>query len=139
MSIKYKAIIAVDFDSTIAKVDHFPHITGLNYLAKETLTKWFKDNYYLIIYTCRDGEHLQQAKQFLDESGIPYNAINEQHPLLKEFFQNDTRKIAADIYIDDKNLDSLLDPEFPNFIKIDRKVFNVIHSAKFKSILNICQ
>lgn len=104
-------IIAIDFDGTI--VEHeFPKIGVLLPNAKGVIRKLKKDGHKIIIWTCRN--HTEEVKgwnkiatiravqNFLDANKIPYNTINENVPSLG--FWLESRKVYADIYIDDKNL-----------------------------------
>ena len=57
----------------------------------------------IILWTCRHGDTLKQAVEFCRKYGLMFDAVNENLPSLIEKF-GETRKIAADVYIDDKNL-----------------------------------
>jgi len=103
MKSKIPTILAVDFDDTIAHVK-FPTIIGPRFGAKKYLQKLKDEGFYIIVWTCRCDEPVEEAYVWLMENNIPFERINKHHPALIEFYQNDTRKIAADIYIDDKNL-----------------------------------
>ena len=97
-------ILAIDFDHTISKTN-WPTILGLRSGAKYFINKLYNSGkYYIIIWTCRNDEHEADAFVFLQNNGVNFHSINRQHPHLVEYFQNDTRKISADIYIDDKGL-----------------------------------
>ena len=94
-------IIAVDFDGTLCE-DCFPEIGRPN----ETLFSWLKKRKMLgdklILWTCRTGDYLADAIVFCLAKGIIFDAINENLPDTIEKFGGDSRKIFADIYIDDK-------------------------------------
>ena len=100
-------IIAVDFDGTI--VEHaFPQIGKPIPFAIETLLKLQKEGYRLVLWTVRTGRLLNEAVQYCRERGLEFYAINCEYP--EEKITPDTgRKIAADIYIDDRNLGALPD------------------------------
>lgn len=100
-------ILAIDFDNTISSSNSYPYIEGFKPLAPEYINQLAKDGYYIIIWTCRTGEALEIMQKFLDDNNIIYHKINEQHPALIELYKNDSRKIAADIYVDDKQLGGL--------------------------------
>lgn len=98
------AIIAIDFDGTIVE-DRFPEIGNVKPGAKEVLTKLYKEGYYLILWTCRTDLRLAQAVKFLAENGIKFHQFNNSCPVNVEQFSGiDTRKVYADLYIDDKGL-----------------------------------
>lgn len=105
---RYKGVLAIDFDDTIAKTK-FPYIEGAIEGAKEYINNLYMDGWYIIIWTCRcddnvDVKPLTIAKDYLASEGINYHKINEHNDHLVRVFGNNTRKIAADFYIDDKNL-----------------------------------
>lgn len=94
--------IAVDFDGTI--VEHeYPAIGREKLFAFQTLKELEKLGALLILWTFRAGRELDEAVEFCRMNGIEFYAVNKNYP--EEVF-NDTisRKINADIYIDDRNL-----------------------------------
>ena len=94
-------VIACDFDGTIAKTN-YPDILELIPEAQIYLRKWRHAGHRIILWTCREGIYLDQAVEFCRNQGILFHAVNENLPEMIEQFQNDSRKIGADIYIDDK-------------------------------------
>jgi hypothetical protein len=57
----------------------------------------------LILWTCREGKELDAAVNWCcGERGLKFDALNENLPSWKAMFGNDTRKLGADYYIDDK-------------------------------------
>ena len=99
-------IIAVDYDETIVQ-DSFPHVGTLKPDAKEVINELYDNGHFIIIWTCRHGENADDAHKFLTDNGIKFHSFNEHKPENIEKYGNDTRKIFADIYIDDKNLGGL--------------------------------
>ena len=92
-------IIAVDFDGTI--VEHeFPDIGPLKKGAAEALRAFKKAGHRIAIWTCRTGEEEGQLRTFLLEKNIPFDTINAPIP----GFDIGTRKIYADVYIDDRSI-----------------------------------
>ena len=92
-------IIAVDFDGTL--VDHrYPEIGELKPGGVKALKAFHKAGHKIIIWTCRQGAHERDVRQFLLENRIPFDSINMPIP----GYDLATRKIYADIYIDDKGL-----------------------------------
>jgi hydroxymethylpyrimidine pyrophosphatase-like HAD family hydrolase len=95
--------IAVDFDGTI--VDHeYPAIGKEKLFAFQTLKELEKNGAQLILWTFRTGKELQEAVDFCRMNGIEFYAVNKNYP--EEIFNEETtsRKINADIYIDDRNI-----------------------------------
>jgi hydroxymethylpyrimidine pyrophosphatase-like HAD family hydrolase len=94
--------IAVDFDGTI--VDHeYPLIGKEKLFAFQTLKELEKLGARLILWTFRAGKELDEAVEFCKKNGIEFYAVNKNYP--EEIFDETvSRKIDADIYIDDKNV-----------------------------------
>jgi hydroxymethylpyrimidine pyrophosphatase-like HAD family hydrolase len=100
-------IIAVDFDGTI--VEHeYPTIGKTKLFAFETLKALQEKNYRLILWTYRAGKELDEAVEFCKKNGIEFYAINKNYPEEKFNEEEISRKINADIYIDDKNVGGFL-------------------------------
>ncbi|MCF6242669.1 MAG: hypothetical protein L3J74_15150 [Bacteroidales bacterium] len=95
-------IIAVDFDGTIVKHE-YPKIGKPNLFAFETLRALQKQGHKLILWTYRAGKELDEAVDFCKEHGIEFYAVNKNYPE-EEFDETISRKIYADIYIDDRNI-----------------------------------
>lgn len=94
--------IAVDFDGTI--VDHaYPAIGKEKMFAFQTLKELQKRGCLLILWTYRTGKELDAAVEFCRTNGLEFYAVNKSYPeeILDETV---SRKINADIYIDDRNL-----------------------------------
>ena len=102
-------IIAIDFDGTIV-ADAYPAIGELKPGAKEVINRLRDEGYYIIIWTCRAGIRLLEAIEFLAKNGIRYHQINKNSPEnIREYKGVDTRKVYADLYIDDKGIGGLPD------------------------------
>lgn len=94
--------IAVDFDGTI--VEHqYPEIGKEKLFAFQTLKELEKKGARLILWTFRTGIELEAAVEFCKKNGIEFYAVNKNYP--EEIMDESvSRKIDADIYIDDKNV-----------------------------------
>ena len=95
-------IVAIDFDGTIVEGE-YPTIKNLMPDALECITELAKDN-YIIINTCRSNEHLLTAINYLLEEGIPFHRVNDNHPGQTKFYNNNSRKIFAPVYVDESNV-----------------------------------
>lgn len=94
--------IAVDFDGTI--VEHeYPKIGKEKLFAFQTLKELEKLGARLILWTFRTGKELEEAVEFCRQNGIEFYAVNRNYPE-EVFDETVSRKIDADVYIDDKNL-----------------------------------
>ena len=102
-------IIAVDFDGTI--VEHrYPSIGTELPFATETLKKLAEEGHRLILWTVREGHLLEDAVNFCRERGLEFYAINKDYPEEEKGRNNHfSRKLKADLWIDDRNLGGLPD------------------------------
>lgn len=99
--------IAIDFDGTI--VEHkFPEIGKELPFATETIKALQKKGHKLILWTYRAGDELEDAVNFCSRKGIEFYAINKNYPEEK-YTEEISRKILADIYIDDRNFGGMPD------------------------------
>ncbi|MBR9757480.1 MAG: hydrolase [Algicola sp.] len=132
-----KLIVAVDFDGTIVE-DIYPKIGKPKLFAFETLKRLQQDGHRLILWTYRCDDRLQEAVDFCQENGIDFYAVNKSFPG-EQFDLNKSRKIHADIFIDDRNIGGFLGwgeiyqtitKETPNIPKRRRKkgFFNFFRS-----------
>jgi hydroxymethylpyrimidine pyrophosphatase-like HAD family hydrolase len=103
-------IIAVDFDGTLA-MGKYPEIGSPKPYAVEVMNKLKADGHYIILWTCRRGERLEQALNWMLEQGIPFDRINAHEPANLALYGDDTRKVYAHVYIDDKQVGGL--PTWP--------------------------
>jgi hypothetical protein len=94
--------IAIDFDGTI--VEHeYPEIGKEKLFAFQTLKELEKKGARLILWTFRAGKELDDAVEYCRKNGIEFYAGNKNYP--EEIFDDTvSRKIDADIYIDDRNI-----------------------------------
>lgn len=98
-------LIAVDFDGTI--VEHeYPKIGRPIPFAIETLKMLQKDGHSIVLWTVREHEYLDDAVAYCRERGLEFYAINSNMPdIIPDGLQS--RKISADLYIDDRGLGGL--------------------------------
>lgn len=98
--------IAVDFDGTIVE-NRYPKIGKPLLFAIETLKKLQEEGHQIILWTYRTGSELEEAVDFCRKKGIIFYAVNKSYP--EEDFDNSlSRKIQADVFIDDRNIGGLL-------------------------------
>lgn len=110
-------IFAVDFDDTIVDGSTYPKIGPLLPYAKETINWLHDQGNCIIIWTCRVDNELDAARKYLLLNGVKFDHINENCSIRIEMFNNDCRKIGADIFIDDKSIHSMMSGGV-NWIKI---------------------
>ena len=95
-------VIAVDFDGTI--VEHcYPEIGKERMFAFQTLRMIQAEGHILILWTIRHGKELDDALAFCKKNGIEFYAANQNYPE-EDFDNTSSRKINADIFIDDRNI-----------------------------------
>jgi len=98
--------IAVDFDGTIVE-NKYPQIGKPMMFAIESLKKLQEEGHLLILWTYRSGKELDNAVEFCKKNGINFYAVNKSYP--EEIFdESQSRKIQADIFIDDRNIGGLV-------------------------------
>lgn len=100
--------IAVDFDGTI--VEHrYPAIGREIPFAIDTLKQLSAERHQLILWTVREGNLLEDAVRFCSDRGLEFYAVNSNYPEERSHHENFSRKLRADIFIDDRNLGGLPD------------------------------
>ncbi|MFT4575954.1 MAG: hydroxymethylpyrimidine pyrophosphatase-like HAD family hydrolase [Polaribacter sp.] len=110
-------IIAIDFDGTIVE-DAFPKVGKPLLFAFETILRLQAEGHRLILWTYRSGRKLKEAVAFCEENGIEFYAVNKNYP--EEIFDDKiSRKIHADLFIDDRNVGGFL-----GWTEIYKLIFN---------------
>ena len=102
-------IIAVDFDGTI--VEHkYPKIGKEIPFAVETLKRLQADHHTLILWSVREGQLLKDAVDWCRGRGLEFYAVNKDFPEEEpEKNRHFSRKLKADVFIDDRSLGGLPD------------------------------
>lgn len=101
--------IAVDFDGTIVE-DRFPAIGPELPFAVETLRMLQKDQHRIILWTVREGDTLREAVEWCRKRGLEFYAVNKDFPEENiELNEQFSRKLKADVFIDDRQVGGLLD------------------------------
>ena len=100
-------VIAVDFDGTIV-THRYPDIGDEIPFATETLKMLIKEHHKLILWSVREGKLLQDAIDWCRKRGVEFYAVNKDYPEEKVEYNNHfSRKIKADLFIDDRNIGGL--------------------------------
>lgn len=94
-------VIAVDFDKTLSNAK-WPEVGGPNTNMFRYLKELKAAGERIILNSCRTGEALEKAVQFCKDQGLEFDCVNENLPELIEAYGEDSRKISADYYIDDR-------------------------------------
>lgn len=95
-------VIAVDFDGTLCE-NKWPEIGA----SRWGTIAWVKAQKQargakIILWTNRVGKRLAEAVEWCRKYGIEFDAVNENLPEVRAAFITDTRKVVADVYLDDK-------------------------------------
>ena len=135
-------IIGVDFDGTIS-LGKWPECGPPNKGLIKYLKKRKAKGDRLILWTCREGEDLDNAVRFCRINGLEFDAVNDNIPEIIEKYGNNSRKITCDRYIDDRMFSKKI--RKPNLIKelicraIDRRdqyEDQIIHQ---QTMMDICR
>lgn len=94
--------IAIDFDGTIVE-DAYPKIGKPIIFAFDTIKRLQEKGHRVILWTYRKGRALDEAVAFCKENGITFYAVNMSFPE-EQYDPAYSRKINADIFIDDRNI-----------------------------------
>lgn len=94
-------IIAVDFDGTLCR-NEWPKIGEPNVELIRYLKEQKNQGAKLILWTCRTKKQLEEAIEFCKFINLKFDAVNENLPEIIKMFGEDTRKIFAHEYIDDR-------------------------------------
>lgn len=100
--------IAVDFDGTI--VEHrYPEIGKERPFATMTLRRLSDEGHRLILWSVREGNLLDEAVEWCKDRGVTFYAVNRDFEEEDGTGRNFSRKIKADLFIDDRNVGGLPD------------------------------
>lgn len=95
--------IAIDFDGCLC-ADAFPDIGEPNWAVIKRAQAEQRAGAGLILWTCREGELLQEAITACERWGLTFDAVNESLLDWIEAFKTRPRKVGATEYWDDKAL-----------------------------------
>jgi hypothetical protein len=124
-------IAGIDVDDTMIVTGPAPEyaIIGLRLHCKEVMEKWYKQGLYLMINTCRANNQPEgfPVEKLLFENQIPYHIINDHSVWSREeWLPGISRKLYAEVYIDDKNLTVQEMGTMWTWLEIDIKVQNIL-------------
>ena len=96
-------IIAVDFDGCLCE-SKWPAIGKPRWAVIHGILREQAEGAKVILWTCREGRQLQEAVLWCLNHGLAFDAVNDNLPDNIAFFGNNSRKIYANEYWDDKNI-----------------------------------
>lgn len=94
-------VIAVDFDGTLS-LGEWPSIGPANKELIDFLKEQKKNGDKIILWTCREGDALQEAVRWCEREGLVFDAVNDNIPEMIERYGTNSRKVSCDYYIDDR-------------------------------------
>lgn len=127
-------VIAVDFDGTI--VEHkYPAIGSEVPFATETLRMLIKEKHKLILWSVREGKLLDEAVEWCRQRGVEFYAVNKDYPEETKSNNNHfSRKLKADLFIDDRNIGGLPDwGQIYNMVHNNQTWYDVMRQSAFGS------
>ena len=96
-----RKVIAIDFDGTLFETQ-YPTILSPRKDVIDRALEEQRNGAALILWTCREGEHLRAALDACKEQGLVFDAVNESLVEWVDAWGNDPRKIGATEYWDDR-------------------------------------
>ncbi|WP_455962732.1 BT0820 family HAD-type phosphatase [Bacteroides bouchesdurhonensis] len=124
-------VIAVDFDGTIVK-HRYPRIGEEIPFAIETLKLLQQEQHRLILWSVREGKLLDEAVEWCKNRGLEFYAVNKDYPEEQKDHQSFSRKLKADLFIDDRNLGGLPDWGLIYEMIKENKTFAEIYNSDIK-------
>lgn len=107
--------IAVDFDGTI--VEHaYPGIGKEIPFAIDALITLSQAGHHIILWSVREGHHLEEAVKYCHDRGLDFYAVNSAYPNDGWDGKGGLRKLKADVYIDDRNIGGI--PEWGTIVEM---------------------
>lgn len=124
-------IIAVDFDGVLCE-NKFPDIGKPAYEVISLVREMMDAGHEVILWTSRNGQELENAVKWCHDRGLHFCAVNGPAPSNAEAYEGmyevPTRKVYADVYIDDHNLEFVYNDgrsiSTQNMIKCIRRLIN---------------
>lgn len=99
-------IVAVDFDGILCR-DEFPEIGAPNYRMISLVREIIDAGHEVVLWTSRADDRLVEAVRWCEDRGLHFCAVNDNAPSNRaqcgHLYPNGTRKVYADVYMDDKD------------------------------------
>ena len=97
-------IIGVDFDGTLSKTVNYPDPGEPIQEVIDYIKQAQSEGAYIILITMRERVFLKIALNWCKEQGLEFDAVNDNLPHMKDFFDHNPRKIFVTEYLDDRNM-----------------------------------
>lgn len=98
----FPQIAAVDFDGLLVE-NKFPEIGEIRQPMFNAVKQLQQNGWKIILWSCRTDEMLAEAVAFCTNHGLVPDAVNENLKEVQEYFGGDTRKVFANMYLDDRS------------------------------------
>jgi len=126
-------IVAVDFDGYLVE-DKFPSIGEPRAFEIALVKALYNMGVRTILWTSRTDEHLEAALKTCESFGLNFDAVNTNVDEVKELTGKDTRKVYANLYLDD-HAGILSLKEIASFLGFDPNTLTAEHDAYFIKII----
>ncbi len=94
-------VVAIDFDGCLCTYE-YPRIGKPIWRVIGAAKEQQENGAILILWTCREGQRLENAVAACKRWGLEFDAVNANHPYRIKLYNSDPRKIGADEYWDDR-------------------------------------
>ena len=105
-------IIAVDFDGVLVK-NAFPEIGTPIYQNISLVRQLIDLGHEVVLWTSRVDAELENAVKWCNDRGLHFCAVNDNAPSdiakYKQKYPDGTRKVYADVYVDDHSLSYIVE------------------------------
>lgn len=99
-------IVAVDFDGILCR-DEFPGIGAPNHRMISLVREIIDAGHEVVLWTGRADDRLVEAVRWCEDRGLHFCAVNDNAPSnrarYEHLYPDGTRKVYADVYMDDKD------------------------------------
>lgn len=112
-----RKVIAIDFDGTLFETQ-YPTILSPRKDVIDRALEEQRNGAALILWTCREGDHLRAALDACKEQGLVFDAVNESLVEWVDAWGNDPRKIGATEYWDDRAIPVGYGPLTPDQLRL---------------------
>lgn len=99
---RMREVWAVDFDGTLCR-NAWPDIGEPNLPLIEQLKLARASGVAVVLWTCREGEAQDRAVLWCAGYDLFFDAVNRNVPERIAQYGADSRKVSADLYIDDRS------------------------------------
>ncbi len=96
-----RRVIAIDFDGCLCR-EQFPEVGPPNWPVIRRALAEQRAGSCLVLWTCREGDLLEEAVEACQSWGLEFEAVNENPAWRIAYFGSDCRKVGADEYWDDR-------------------------------------